>query len=147
MRSKTAEWFECKVRYDKTADDGALKKITELYTVDALSFTEAESRVTEEMLSFISGAFEVADIRKAAYKEVFFADSDAADKWYKVRMQFIIIDEKTDKEKRSTVNYLFNAGSIEAAVKDVIEVMASTMIDYVITAVTETQIMDVIEQK
>lgn len=147
MRSKTAEWFECKVRYDKTADDGALKKITELYTVDALSFTEAESRVTEEMLSFISGAFEVADIRKAAYKEVFFADSDTADKWYKVRMQFIIIDEKTDKEKRSTVNYLFNAGSIEAAVKDVIEVMASTMIDYVITAVTETQIMDVIEQK
>lgn len=147
MRSKTAEWFECKVRYDKTADDGALKKITELYTVDALSFTEAESRVTEEMLSFISGAFEVADIRKAAYKEVFFADSDTADKWYKVRMQFIIIDEKTDKEKRSTVNYLFNAGSIEAAVKDVTEAMASTMIDYVITAVTETQIMDVIEQK
>lgn len=147
MRSKTAEWFECKVRYDKTADDGALKKITELYTVDALSFTEAESRVTEEMSAFISGAFEVADIRKAAYKEVFFADSDAADKWYKVRMQFIIIDEKTDKEKRSTVNYLFNAGSIEAAVKDVTEVMASTMIDYVITAVTETQIMDVIELK
>ena len=69
MRSRTAEWFECKIRYEKLQEDGMQKKVTEVYTVDALSFTEAEKRIMEEMSCFISGAFEVADIKKAAYKE------------------------------------------------------------------------------
>lgn len=71
MRSRTAEWFECKIRYEKTMEDGMQKKVTEAYTVDALSFTEAEQRIIEEMSSYISGEFEVADIKKAPYKEIF----------------------------------------------------------------------------
>ena len=75
MRSRTADWFETKIRYEKTMDDGLQKKVTEQYTVDALSFTEAESSITEEMSSYISGEYEVSDIKKAAYKEVFFSET------------------------------------------------------------------------
>lgn len=87
MRSRTAEWFECKIRYEKTMEDGMQKKVTEAYTVDALSFTEAEQRIIEEMSSYISGEFEVADIKKAPYKEIFFSEEDMADRWYKAKLQ------------------------------------------------------------
>lgn len=145
MRSRTAEWFECKIRFEKIMEDGMQKRVTENYVVDALSFSEAEERIIEEMSSYISGEFDVTDIKKAAYKEIFFADQDTADKWYKAKLQFITIDEKTDKEKRSTVTYLVNAGSFNGAVKNIEEVMGGTMIDYVIASVSETTIMDVYE--
>ena len=145
MRSRTANWFECKIRYEKIMEDGLQKKVTEVYTVDALSFSEAEERITEEMSSYISGEFEVADIKKAAYKEIFFSDEEMADKWYKTKLQFITIDEKTEKEKRSAVNYLVQAGSLHGAVKNIEEVMGGTMIDYVIASVAETSLMDVFE--
>ena len=145
MRSRTANWFECKIRYEKTMEDGLQKKVIETYVVDALSFTEAEQRIMEEMSSYISGEFEVSDIKRAAYKEIFFSDEDLADRWYKTKLQFITIDEKTEKEKRSTVNYLVQAGSMNGAMKNIDEVMGGTMIDYVIASVAETTLMDVFE--
>ena len=145
MRSRTAEWFECKIRYEKVMEDGLQKRVSENYVVDALSFSEAEERIIEEMSSYISGEFDVIDIKKAPYKEVFFADQDMADKWYKAKLQFITIDEKTEKEKRSTVTYLVNAGSFNGSVKNLEEVMSGTMIDYVIASISETTIMDVYE--
>lgn len=145
MRSRTTTWFECKIRYEKTMEDGTQKKVTETYTVDALSFTEAEASIMEEMSAYISGEFEVRDIKKAAYGEVFFSDSESADRWYKTKLQFITIDDKTEKEKRSNVNYLVHASSLPQAVKSIDEVMGGTMIDYVISSVAETQIMDVFE--
>ncbi len=147
MRSRTGNWFECKIRYEKTMDDGLQKKVTELYVVDALSFTEAEARIMEEMSSYISGEFEVNDIKRAAYKEIFFSDADNDDRWYKAKVQFITIDEKTDKEKRSNVNYLVQAATLNGAVKHIDEVMGGTMIDYAIAAVTETTLMDVFEYR
>lgn len=145
MRSRTTTWFECKIRYEKTMEDGTQKKVTETYTVDALSFTEAEASIIEEMSAYISGEFEVRDIKKAAYGEVFFSDSPSADRWYKTKLQFITIDDKTEKEKRSNVNYLVHAASLHQAVKSIDEVMGGTMVDYLIAAVAETQIMDVFE--
>ena len=145
MRSRTAIWFECKIKYKKTQEDGLEKDVTETYTIDALSFTEAEQRIMEEMSAYISGEFDIKDIKIAPYKEIFFADQDLADRWYKTKLQFITIDEKTEKEKRSSVNYLVNAGTLNAAVKNIDEVMGGTMIDYVIASVAETQIMDVFE--
>ena len=147
MRSRTATWFECKIRYEKTMEDGLQKKVTEAYVVDALSFSEAEERIIDEMSSYISGEFNVTDIKKAAYDEIFFDDSDLADRWYKAKLQFITIDEKTEKEKRSTVNRLVQAGSFNGAVKNIGDVMGSTMNDYVIASVAETTLMDVFEYK
>lgn len=145
MRSRTGLWFECKIQYEKTMEDGLQKKIVEAYTIDALSFTEAEQRIMEEMSAFISGEFTVKDIKIASYKEIFFADQDIADRWYKAKVQFITIDEKTAKEKRSGVNYLVNAGTLSGAVKNIDEVMGGTISDYVIASVAETQLMDVFE--
>ena len=145
MRSRMSKWFETKVEFEKTIEDGSQKKVKEAYTVDALSFTEAEERITEEMSAYISGEFNVKNIAEASYKEIFFSDLASADKWYKAKLQFITLDEKTDKEKRSNVYYLVQAGSFMQAVKNIEEVMGTTMIDYVISSVTETAIMDVFE--
>ena len=145
MRSRTAIWFECKIQYEKIMEDGLQKKVVETYTIDALSFTEAEQRIMEEMSSYISGEFTIKDIKIAAYKEVFFSDEDSADRWYKTKLQFITIDEKTAKEKKSSVNYLVNAGTLNGAVKNIDEVMGGTMIDYIIYSVSETSLMDVFE--
>lgn len=147
MRSRTAIWFECKVRYEKTMEDGMPKKVVEIYTVDALSFSEAEERIMEEMSSYVSGEIDIVDLKIAQYKEIFFADSDLADKWYKAKLAFITIDEKTDKEKKTSVFYLVNAGNINSAIKNIDEVMGGTMIDYQTLTVSETNIMDVFEYK
>lgn len=145
MRSRTAIWFETKVKYEKMMEDGQQKMVIEPYVVDALSFTEAESSILEEMSAYVSGAIAITGISKVAYNEVFFSDADADDKFYKARLQFITIDEKTEKEKRSTVTYLVQAGSLMKAVKYIDEIMGATMIDYVIISVAETKIMDVFE--
>ena len=145
MRSNTAIWFECKIAYEKVMEDGLQKKVSESYVVDALSFTEAEKRIMEEMSSYISGEFTIKDIKIAPYKEIFFSDEELADRWYKAKLEFITIDEKTEKEKRSAVNYLVQAGTLKGAVGNIESVMGTTMIDYVIASVTETKLMDVFE--
>ena len=123
------------------------KKVTEQYVVSAISFSEAEQRITEEMSSYISGEFEVTDVKKAQYKEVFFSDDMSDDRYYKAKLQFITIDEKTDKEKRSNVTYLVQAATLDGAVSHINEVMDSTMIDYEKSNIAETKIMDVFEYK
>ena len=145
MRSRTAVWFECNIGYEKVMEDGLQKKVKESYVVDALSFTEAESRIMEEMSSYISGEFTIEKINKASYKEIFFSDEEMADRWYKAKLQFITIDEKTEKEKRSNVYYLVQAGTLKGAVNNIESVMGTTMIDYVIASVNETALMDVFE--
>lgn len=145
MRSRTANWFECKIRYEKTQEDGTQKFVIEAYVVDALSFSEAEERITEEMSSYISGAFEVKDIRKASYGEIFFSEDATADRWYKTKLEFIMLDEKSGKEKRSGVNYLVHAATLQVAVKNIEQAMGGTMQDYSIASVAETKLMDVFE--
>ena len=146
MRSKTSKWFECTGQYEKTMEDGLQKKVKETNVVDALSFAEAEERFTEEMASYVSGEFDVTAIKIAPYKEIFFNDEDeTADRWYSVRLSFITIDEKTEKEKRQKVIYLFQAGSFEQAKKSVVEVMGNTMLDYEIVKIEETKLWSVFE--
>lgn len=147
MRSKTANWFICKISYKKMMEDGLRKKVTETYVVNAASFTEAEARIIEEMSAYISGEFEVAEIDRAVFKEIFFMEQVADTRWYKSKLQFITIDEKTEKEKRTNVYYLVEGCSLESARRNIDEVMDGTMIDYSITSVSETPIMDVFEYK
>ena len=145
MRTKVADWYLAKIRYEKTMEDGQEKKVLESYCIDAMSFTEAENRIIDEMSGYISGDFEVKDLSQCAFKEVFFSDSETADKWFKAKLQLITSDEKTGKEIRSTVNYLVQAGSFNGAVKNIDEALGNTMLDYVIQSVTVTNIFDVFE--
>lgn len=145
MRTRTAKWFETYVRYDKTMEDGQQKKVTEQYTVDALSFGEAEERIAQEMQHYISGEFEVKNINPAGYGEIFFSDNSTDDRWYKVKLSFITIDEKTEKEKRTHVTYLVQGASTRGAEDNTKKVMDGTAIDYVVDSVSDTKILDVFE--
>lgn len=145
MRTRTTKWYETTVRYDRQSEDGGQKKVSEAYVVDALSFGEAEETITKEMEPYITGEFEVKNITPATYGEVFFSDSAADDRWYKAKLSFITIDEKTEKEKRSNVIYLVQAADFKGAVKNIEEVMGTTAIDYVIANISETKLMDVFE--
>ena len=147
MRSKTSTWFETKIRFDKTIETGETKKATECYVVDALSFTEAESTIINKMKDYVSGDMEVKAIKRAPYGEVFFSDIDSDDKFYKAKLQFITLDDKTEKEKKSNVYYLVQASSIEKARKSIDEIMGKSMVDYSIASITETPVMDVFEHK
>ena len=147
MRTRTSNWFEVKFQYEKTQDDGMQKKVTEPYVVDALSFSEAETKIIEEMKIYISGDTDVKAITRAPYKEIFFDERESADKFYKAKLDFITIDERTEKEKKSTVTYLVQADTLDGAKKNIMEVMDDTMIDYIIQSIAETKIMDVFEHK
>ena len=145
MRIKTGTWFKTKVKYQKTMEDGSEKVVSEAYVVDALSFTEAESAIIDEMSVYVSGELRVSNLGKASYQEVFFSDVDDDDKFYTCKLQFITIDEKSNKEKRSNVTYLVQAKSLARALRYVDEVMDKTMIDYDIVGLNETKVFDVFE--
>lgn len=145
MRTRNSEWYEVKFQHEQTQEDGTQKKVTELFAVDALSFTEAESKITEEMKLYVSGETFIKAITRAPYKEIFFNESESADKYYKAKLDFITIDEKTEKENKSTVTYLVQAANLDEAKKNINEVMGTTMIDYDIQSIAETKIIDVFE--
>ena len=137
------KWFECKVKYDKTMENGLVKKVSEPYLVDAISFTEAEKRFIEEIRPFMTGEFEVSDIKRVNYSEVFFNDAESADRWFKCKLSFITLDEKSGAEKRTNSYALVQAADLREAIKHLDEQMKGTIMDYQVAAVTETMIMDV----
>jgi len=134
-------WFECKVKYEKTADDGKIVKVTEAYLIDALTFTEAEERTIEEMKPFISGEFEVSNIKRTRISEMFFNEN--GDKWYRSKVNFITIDEEKGIEKRVGQTMMVQASDMKDALNGIIEGMKGTLADYEIASITETLIMDV----
>ena len=136
-------WFEVKIRYEKMMDNGMNKKVTEPYLFDALSFTESEGKCIQEMTPFITGEFTVSDIKRANYSEIFFSQEDAADRWFKCKLMFITLDEKSGAEKKTATNILVQAADLRDAVKKLDEGMKGTMADYQIASVSETAIMDV----
>ena len=138
-----ATWFECKIRYDKTMEDGKIKKVTETYMVDALTFTEAERRFLEEVEPFMSGEYEVSDIKKAKVAELMASNDGNDDRWYKARVAFITLDEKTAVEKRTSQTLLVQARDLKTAVANLEKNMTGTMGDWDLTSMAETPILDV----
>ena len=134
-------WFECKIKFEKTGEEGKIAKVSETYLVDALSFTEAESRIIEEMRPFISGEFTVTAIRRAKINEMFFNEN--GDKWYRAKVMFICLDEDKGVERKTAVTMLVQANDTKEANAGVVEGMKVSMADYEIAAITETLIMDV----
>ena len=134
-------WFECKVSFEKVLENGMQKKVTEPYLVDALSFTEAEARIIEEIRPFISGEFTVTDIKRARLSELFFNEN--GDRFYKIKVYFITLDEKSGAEKKTAAQMLAQACTLKEAISVLEEGMKGTMADYTIASVTETMLMDV----
>jgi hypothetical protein len=134
-------WFECKVSYEKMMENGVMKKVSEPYLVDALSFTEAEARIIEEIKPYITGDFTIADIKRARISELFFNEN--GDRYYRIKVYFITLDEKSGAEKKTAAQMLAQASDIEEAIAVLKEGMKGTMADYTIASVTETMLMDV----
>ena len=144
MKSKVSKYYEVKIQYQKTLEDGKEKKVTEQYVVEALSFTEAESRIIEEMTPFIDGDFDVVSEKIAPYNEIFLSDNYYTDdKWFVSKVSFITIDEKTEKEKKQTFRYLVQAATSEIALDYTKEMLSHGMSDYRIDAVQDTPTLDV----
>ncbi len=138
--------YECGIRYERTMENGMTKKVTELYLVDALSFAEAEGRITKEMEPYISGDFDVVTIKRTNYSEIVEGLS-TADKWFKAKLNFISIDEKSGKEKKQAVHFIVRATDINNAHICVVEHMKGSMMDYEIATLDETKIMDLFRYK
>lgn len=143
----TNEWFECKVKYDKTMENGLVKKVTEPYLVEAINFTEAERRILEEISPFMTGEYQVADIKRVHFAELFETMQESADRWFRVKLLFITLDEKSGKEKKTAQQVLVQAADLRASIARLDEGMKGSMVDYTIAAVTETPLMDVYHYK
>ena len=134
-------WFECKVTYEKIMENGMQKKVTEPYLVDALSFTEAEARIIEEIQPYITGDFTIKTVSKAKISETFF--NDKGDRFYKFKVNYITLDEKSGMEKKTAVKMIAQARNLKEAISVLEEWMNSTTCDYSIAEVKETNIIDV----
>jgi len=134
-------WFEVKAKFEKVTESGVQKKVTESYLVDAISHTEAETRAIEELKPYISGEFGIDTVRRVRYSETFL--SDKGDRFYKVKVALITLDERSGSEKRTPVLMLAQANTVREAIDVLNDGMKGTMADYVITSVTELPTMDI----
>lgn len=141
-----ALYIETKIRYDKMQENGIVKKVTEKFLVNALSFTEAEARIIEEQTPFISGEFSVSAVKKTNIAEIF-SDQSNGDRWYNCKLNFITIDEKTASEKKKASHILVLAHNFDDALDNLKNGMKGTVANYEIAGITETDIMDVYPAK
>ena len=144
MKQISGIWFECKVRYEQTQEDGLEKMVTETYVYKAADFGEAYDKATKDMSTFISGEFGITGMKIAQYGDVFIQDERTEEKFYRVKVNLIILDEKTQKERKIACYYLVNADSVEKARKYTDAALSDEILDYVIEAVQEAKIIDVI---
>ena len=137
----SATWYECKVKYRKTDDTGIQKVVTEAYLVDAVSYTEAESRINEEMAAYISEEFKITNIKVANYAEIH--PFENSDRWFKSKIALVAYDEESGKERKTNIHILLQANDVKEAYDNTIQVMDGTMGDYTIPMIMESAIMDV----
>lgn len=139
----TANWFEAKVKYVKVNEDGREKKVNEAYLLDALSYTEAESRIMHEMESVIKGDYYISSLKKSNITELVPSDDETDDRWYKAKIAIIDADEVSGKEKSSYQYYLVAASNINRALENLEKSLSTFVVPYEICNVADTQFMDV----
>lgn len=139
-----SQWFECKVSYERQGEAKGTQKVSEIYLINAFTFTEAEERIIKEVLPFVSfGELNVVNIKKVRLAEIFFSELTEDDKYYRAKVEFIAFDEKSGTEKRSGVSMLIQSSSLSKALERLTKEMESHMGDYDIASITSTPILDV----
>lgn len=138
-------WFECKVSYERQGTDAmGMKKVSEVYLLDALSFTEAEERIIKEVQPFVSiGELDVVNIKRVKFAEIFFDNREEADRYYRAKVNFITIDEKSGTEKKTAVAMLIQSVSLPEALNMLKDEMEKQLGEYEIASISDTQILDV----
>ncbi|MGM0619861.1 MAG: DUF4494 domain-containing protein [Bacteroidota bacterium] len=134
-------WFECKVKYTKVTESGKEQTVTENFLLDAISFTDAETRITKQMQEMVKGEFSVTDIKKSRIGEVF--PYDIGEWWFKATINLVTIDEEAGKEKKLRTYYLIMADDIKQALERLDESLSYLVIPYVVSALAVSTIVDV----
>lgn len=134
-------WYECKVKYLKIDESGKQKSVSELYMVDAVSFTDAESRITSELQECAGlGEFTVVSIKTTKYSEI--VPNESGDRWFKCKAVFISFDEEKGVERRSSTNMLVQATDVKDAFETLSKALSTSISDFEIPAIQESQIVD-----
>jgi hypothetical protein len=144
QKDMSATWYECKVKYRKFDEaSGMLKVKTEPFLVDAISYTEAESRITQEMSAYLidSEEIKITNIKVANYAEIH--PFENSDRWFKSRVSLIAFDEESGKERKTNLYLLVQANDVKEAFENTVSTMKDTMGEYTIPAISESPIMDV----
>ena len=135
-------WFECKVKYTKIDETtGKEKKVTEPYLIDAVSFTDAESRIYKEMETYVSGEFSISNIKVVKFAELL--PNENGDSWFRVKLVYVSIDEEAGKERKINSYLLVQANDIKEAYDEVVRYMQNSVSDYTIPSISESPIMDI----
>lgn len=137
----SATWYECKVKFRKTDDSGVQKVVTEAYLIDAISYTEAERRINEEMAAYISEEFKITNIKVANFSEIH--PFENSDRWFKSKVSLLAYDEESGKERKTNMYFLLQANDVKEAFDNTVSVMKGTMGDYTIPMISESPIVDV----
>lgn len=140
----SATWYECKVKYRKLDEASGTQKVkTEPFLVDAISYTEAESRITQEMAAYLADSEEIkiTNIKVANYAEIH--PFENTDRWFKSRVSLIAYDEESGKERKSNLYLLIQANDVKEAYDNTVTAMKDTIGDYSIPAIAESPVMDI----
>jgi hypothetical protein len=140
----TANWFECRVKYTKLSEDGKEKKVSELYLVDAVSYTEAESRIVAELSTMIQGEYNIAGLKRSNITEWVVSNDGNDDKWFKAKIAIVDADELTGKEKRANQHYLVAGATLERALENLQKSLSTYIVPYEILSLADTSFMDVL---
>ena len=139
----TANWFEVKVKYTKVDEDGRQRKVSILYLLDAVSFTEAESRIIEELREIIQGDFYIEAIKKSNITELVESKDGNDDKWFKAKVTIIDADSISGREKRSNQYFLVAGSDVDKSLENLQKALSTYVVPFEIVQVGDSNIMDV----
>ncbi|MBD3637885.1 MAG: DUF4494 domain-containing protein [Crocinitomicaceae bacterium] len=134
-------WYTVKVKFTKEFTDGTLKRVTEPYLVNSMSFTEAEARIYKEVGEYVRGEFLVTSISKTEFADIF--DYDDSEIWYKAKLSYVSEDADTGKEKKINSNYLISAHNVKEAYERLEDSLKGLMVSFEIPNIAKTQIVDI----
>lgn len=134
-------WFECKVKYVKVDDDGRERKVSEVYLVDAVTFTDAETRIIQQLQTMVRGEFTVDNIKKSNIIEIF--PHEVGEWWFKAKIGIVTIDDKAGKEKKINNYFLVAADDIKQALQRLEEGLSYILVPYQTTSLAVCNIIDV----
>lgn len=135
-------WFESKVKYNKVSESGNEQIVTENFLLDAVSYTDAETRIIRQMQQMVKGGeFTIVDIKKSRIAEVF--PFDTGEWWFKATINLVTIDEDAGKEKKLRTYYLIMADDIKEALERLDESLSFLVIPYVVSSLAVSTIVDI----
>ena len=134
-------WFTVKVKYTKQLENGTFKRVSEPYLLAAMTFTDAEARIYEELGSSIRGEFQVTGITRTDLHDIF--QYDDAEQWFKCKVTYDRIDEDGEKAKTISQNFLVSAANVKESYERMEESLATLMIDFNVVSITASPIVEI----